>query len=100
MKFKALKLPFMQRKMSPHTMIILSELGKRLVSGGEEAGGLNYRILSELEAHDGSRTLMQLAKDLNMRDLDDLRYRVKTLKAAGFVRIAGEDSTYPMGEED
>jgi len=101
MKFGMPHLPFMGKPLSAHTLIILTDSGKRAVYSlnGSELK-MNFHILQALEGRGGSMTILQIARELHTSDVEDLKIRLRQLKQAGYVRFAGEEMAYQMPQEE
>lgn len=93
MSFMHPHLPFQGAPISAHTIVVLSDSGKRAVYSlnGTELK-MNFNILQELESKGGSASVLQLAQAVHNPDIDDMKNRLRQLKRAGYVRFGGEGS--------
>lgn len=86
--FRMPHIPFSGPQISPHTMVVLTDTGRRQLYNLSD-GGRNLLIAKELDAHQGSMTVMQISRALPI-DIDELKNRLRDMRKAGVVRFGGE----------
>jgi len=85
-EFPHVRMPFTRPGLSAHTMVILSETGRKAANSLNETG-LNFVIVQELAGHGGSMTVLQLARQCHV-DIEELKKRVELLRKSGYVRFS------------
>lgn len=83
-------LPFLGNQISSHTLVILTDAGRR-DAYASNARGTNFLIVSKLDENSGAMTALSLSRAVGI-NLRDCQQRLQELKRAGYVRIANHDN--------